>query len=237
MRKPACLAAALVRIASLCFIQHALSFGGVKEKWNIGMAAALMIVFALTRWPGLMPNNFSAAYALAFCAGVYFPGRCAWWLPLGTLLITDIAINLYYTLSAGFNAFQPYQLVNYVAYAVLILMGRSFGPNASLPKLISGGVLGSVSFYLITNSAAWLFNPFGNPEYTRTFGGWLTALTKGTSGYPETWQFFRNTFLSGGLFTALFAGAMWLSEPSLETEDESPVEPSGAAGAHEESKA
>ena len=32
----------------------------------------MLLVFALSRWPGLMPMNFSAAYALAFCAGLYF---------------------------------------------------------------------------------------------------------------------------------------------------------------------
>lgn len=37
--------------------------------------------------------------------------------------------------------------------------------------------------------------------------GWITALTKGAGGYPPTWEFFRNTLLSGGLFTALFAAA------------------------------
>src|SRR5271157_36319 len=35
----------------------------------------LIVVFALSRWPGLMPPNFSAAYAILFCAGLYLPGR------------------------------------------------------------------------------------------------------------------------------------------------------------------
>ena len=42
--------------------------------------------------------------------------------------------------------------------------------------------------------------------------GWLTALTKGTAGYAQTWEFFRNTLLSGGLFTGLFVGAMKLTD-------------------------
>jgi hypothetical protein len=80
---------------------------------------------------------------------------------------------------------------------------------------------------LITRSAAWLFNPFHNPEYVKTFTGWLIALTKGTAGYPQTWEFFRNTLLSGGLFAGLFAGAMKLSE-AVEPEPEE--EPESAAG-------
>ncbi|MEP6664579.1 MAG: DUF6580 family putative transport protein, partial [Verrucomicrobiota bacterium] len=80
--------------------------------------------------------------------------------------------------------------------------------------------------YLITNTASWLFNPFHNPEYTKTFSGWLTALTRGTSGHPETWQFFRNTLLSGGIFTGLFVGAMkWQEKTEPEKESEPAAEP------------
>jgi hypothetical protein len=74
-------------------------------------------------------------------------------------------------------------------------------------KLACGGMLGAVLFYLITNTASWFFNPFHSPEYTKTLAGWIIALTKGVGGWPTTLEFFRNTLLSGGLFTALFAAA------------------------------
>ena len=53
------------------------SFEPVKEKSNLWLAVALMAVFALTRLPNMLPLNFSAAYAVAFCAGVYLPRRMA----------------------------------------------------------------------------------------------------------------------------------------------------------------
>lgn len=171
-----------------------------------------MVVAALSRWPGLFPPNFSAFYALAFCAGAFFPNTMKWWLPMGTLLFTDLALNLYYYFGFGINAFQPFQLVNYAAFGGLIWMGTKFNPRASFLRLLSGGVLGAVLFYLVTNTAAWLFNPFQNPEYTKDLAGWLIALTKGTAGHPTTLEFFRNTLMSGGLFTGLFAGALKLSE-------------------------
>src|SRR5476649_1831437 len=62
----------------------------VKEKWNNLLPVLFVAAFALSRIPGLLPQNFSAAYAFAFCAGVYFRGAMAWWLPLATLLATDI---------------------------------------------------------------------------------------------------------------------------------------------------
>src|SRR5258708_29886583 len=96
-------------------------------------------------------------------------------------------------------------------------MGRRFSPRASFLKLLSGGVFGAILFYLITNTASWLVNPFHNPEYTRTFDGWLTALTKGTAGYPPTWEFFRNTLIGGGLFTRFFARVIKISQAAETT--------------------
>jgi hypothetical protein len=200
-----------------------------------------MLVFALTRCPGLLPLNFSAAYALLFCAGVYLPARFAWWLPLGTMLVTDVALNLYYQLVLHIDAFRLMQLVNYVVYVLIIWLGRRFQPTWSFLRLLGGGLLGALVFYLLTNTASWLFNPFGNPEYTRNFLGWLTALTKGTAGYAQTWEFFRNTLLSSGLFTGLFVGAMKLVEASESAQEkeaeEAPEAPSTGSGqAPEESR-
>jgi hypothetical protein len=209
----------------------------MKEKWIKALPLLLMLVFTLTRWPGLLPFNFSAAYALAFCAGVYFPGGLAWWLPLTALVLSDLLLNLYYIFVLHIDAFRATQLVNYVAYAAIIWLGRQFGSRRSLLKLLSGGVLGALVFYLITNTASWFFNPFQNPEYTKNFTGWLTALTKGTAGYPATWEFFRNTLLSGGLFTGLFVSAMKLTEHAEEKEGQTSEAEPPVEGSVEESKA
>ena len=208
-------------------------------KGKIILPLALMLVFALSRVPGMLPQNFSAAYALVFCAGVYFSGRLAWWLPLGTLLVTDIGLDLYYKFYLGWDVFDPptirYQLINYFAYICLICLGRRFKPQSHFISLLGGGVLGAMLFYLITNTASWLFNPFHNSEYTRNFLGWLTALTKGTAGWPETWQFFRNTLLSGGIFTGLFVGAMeFLQASESAKEKEAEVEPNPESEPSEE---
>jgi len=187
-----------------------------------------MVVFAATRWPGLWPDdlkNFSAAYALAFCAGVYFPRGLAYWLPLTTLFLTDVLLNLFYYHTAPLNG---YMLLNYPVYLGLIWFGR--GHSARMPwlRLVLGGILGALVFYLVTNTAAWV----QNPGYPKTLAGWIQALTTGIPGFPPTWTFFRNTLLSGGLFTGLFAAAMKLSAPSESPEeqespeaDSEPVEP------------
>lgn len=179
----------------------------------------LLAAFALTRWPGVMPLNFSLGYALVFCAGA-FPNRLPWWAVFGTLVGTDIGLNvLYYD--------QPpladYHLVNYLGFAVLYWLGRLLSRHASVLKHVGGSLLGAVLFYLITNTAAWL----ENPAYAKSLAEWFRALTTGTNGWPETWTFFRNTLLSSGLFTGLIS-AMLQAADAKEPEPEEEAEPETA---------
>src|SRR5262249_38485097 len=150
-----------------------------KEKWHKWLPYVFMLLAALSRWPGLFPPNFSVFYGLAFCAGAFFPGLMKWWLPFGTLLVSDVCLDFYY-LHKGYSVFDipllKYQCINYVAFAALILLGRWFNRRSSLLSLLGGGLLGAVLFYLITNTASWLFNPFNNPEYTKDLSGWIRAL-------------------------------------------------------------
>lgn len=194
-------------------------------KAKLILPLVLMVLFALSRWPGLMPWNFSAAYALMFCAGVYLPRRLVWWLPFATMIVTDMLLNrcYYHVALVG-----PEMIGNYLAYAGMVLLGRKFSARAPWLALVGGGLLSAIVFYLVTNTFSWFFNPFHNPEYVKTFSGWLIALTKGTAGYAQTWQFFNRTLMSGGLFTGLFAGAMKLAEAAEpEKEKEKPAEKEG----------
>jgi hypothetical protein len=195
----------------------------VNGKWTKSLPYVFMLLAGLSRWPGLFPPNFSAFYALAFCAGAFFPRQIKWWLPLSTLLVTDILLNVLYYHQPVVSA---YMLVKTLSFVGLVALGCLFSPRMSWLKLLGGGLLGAVLFYLVTNTASWLYNP----EYPKTLAGWLQALTNGTPGYPPTWTFFRNTLLSGGLFTGLFAGAMKLTEaaePAKEKEEEPVEEPEG----------
>src|SRR5664279_5953040 len=202
--------------------------GDVNGMWSKSLPYVFMLVAALSRWPNLFPPNFSAFYGLAFCAGAFFPRNVKWWLPMGTLVVTDIALDVYY------QSFSVMQLVNYAAYAIIILFGTRFNHRSRFLGLLAGGIVWSVLFYFLTNTAAWLFNPFGNPEYTKDLAGWLIALTKGTSGYPTTIQFFINTLMSGGLFTGLFAGALKLTEAAEPVKEKEPEEEPAEAPEGEE---
>jgi len=202
--------------------------GRVKSKvlWPL----TLIVIFALSRCPGAMPQNFSAAYALCFCAGLYLPRRLAWTIPLGVMALTDLLLSfLYYHLpSYSLAGFIRDQAPNYAAYAVLIGLGCLLGGKRSFVTLLSGGIFGAILFYLISNTAAWL-----GPGYAKTWADWIRALTTGQPGYPPTWEFFRGTLLSGGIFSGLFVGAMKLSEAkeeaAAEEEEEEPEQETGEA--------
>jgi len=206
--------------------------GLVKGKWNKWLPWLFILAAALSRWPGLFPPNFSAFYALAFCGGLYFRGQMAWWLPLGTLVVTDILLNSLYYHEPVLSA---YMLVKTLSLVSIVFLGRRFSPRAAWVKLVCGGLLGAVVFYLITNSASWLYNP----AYAKTLAGWLQSLTTGIPGYPPTWTFFRITLLSGGLFTGLFVGAMKLTEApeSAKEKEAAPVAEPNGSEAPEEAKA
>ena len=166
-----------------------------------------MVVFAFSRIPGVLPQNFSAAYAIAFCGAVYFSGAMAWWLPLGTLLLTDIALNIFYYHAP---VVSWYMLVKTLAFVGIVALGKFFTTRDHWLKLLGGGLLGAILFYLITNTASWL----SEPGYAKTLAGWIQALTTGLPGFPPTWEFFRSSLLSSGLFTALFVGSVKLTAPA-----------------------
>ena len=167
-----------------------------------------MLVFALSRIPGVLPKNFSAAYAMAFCGAVYFSGAMAWWLPLGTLLATDIALNVFYYHE---TVFSWYMWVKTLGFVAIVAIGKTFSERDGWFKLLGGGLLGAVLFYLITNTASWL----NDSAYAKTLAGWIQALTIGRPDiHPTTWEFFRNTLISSGLFTALFVSSVKFTAPA-----------------------
>jgi energy-coupling factor transporter transmembrane protein EcfT len=196
-------------------------------KKNIVWPLLLVVVFALSRWPGLMPPNFSAAYAIVFCAGLYLPGRLGWIVPLAVLAGSDLVISLFFYRGIPFSwqGFLAAQCPNYLAYAGLIWLGRKLGSKRRWWMLLGGGIAGAILFYLVTNTASWI-----TLAYAKTLAGWIQALTTGFPAHPPTWEFFRNTLLSGGLFTGLFVAAMKLTAESKAEKEAEPADEEAEAG-------
>ena len=193
----------------------------------------LMLVFAASRWPGMLPQNFSAAHALLFCAAFWLPGWMGWVLPLATIIVTDILLNLFHY---NMPVMVPELVVNWMILALFVVLAKWLARRRSYGRVFLGTLIGALLFYLVSNTVSWLVNPV----YAKTIAGWVQALPVGLPGFPPTWVFGLKSLLGTGLFTGLFAGAMKWSEaldaepePEPETEDdeepEAPPEPSPEA--------
>ena len=191
----------------------------------------LMLVFAASRWPDMLPQNFSAAHALLFCAAFWLPGWMGWVLPLVTIIVTDILLNLFHY---SMPVMVPELVVNWMILALFVVLAKWLARRRSYGRVFLGTLIGALLFYLVSNTVSWMVNP----AYAKTIAGWVQALTVGLPGFPPTWLFGLKSLLGTGLFTGLFAGAMKWSEaiddaPEPETDDEeeteAPPEPSPEA--------
>ena len=184
-----------------------------------------MLIFAASRWPGMLPQNFSAAHALLFCAAFWLPGWIGWVLPMATIIVTDVLLNLFFYAEP---VMVPELISNWMILGLFVVLAKWLARRRSYGRVFLGTLLGALLFYLVSNTVSWLVNP----AYAKTIAGWVQALTVGLPGLPPTWMFGLNSLLGTGLFTGLFTGAMKWSESldatepeaETETEDEEEVE-------------
>ena len=184
---------------------------------KIWLPLLLMLIFAVSRWPGMLPQNFSAAHALLFCAAFWLPGWMGWVLPLATIIVTDILLNVF---AYDVTVLDPRLVTNWMILALFVVLAKGLARRRSYGRVFLGTLFGALLFYLVSNSVSWMVNP----AYAKTIAGWVQALTVGLPGFPPTWVFGLKTLLGTGLFTGLFAGAMKLSEAMDATEPEPEAE-------------
>jgi len=150
-------------------------------------------------------HNFSPFAAIALCGAIYFPRRIAVVGPLAAFFVSDLILNAYYLKTPHVDSLASVKMIpEYLALGLSAGMGLWLRKNPRLGPMLGASVVGSIAFYLITNSGDWLVEP----RYAKTAAGWLQALTTGLPGYPSTLVFFRNTVASDLLFTLLFAACM-----------------------------
>ena len=146
-------------------------------------------------------HNFAPVAAVALCGAVYLPRRIAAVLPIVMLFISDLVLNL-------FHYHQPFLtfdiLPRYVALALITTLGFALRGHASILRLLGASFVGSLVFYVITNTGSWLYQP----EYAKTLAGWVQAMTTGLPQYPSSLWFYRWTLLSDLFYTLLFAICM-----------------------------
>jgi hypothetical protein len=171
--------------------------------------AALLLLAAITLYRlcigfqnGHLPwlENFAPVAAVALCSGIFLPRRLAFIVPLGALFISDIFLNWHF----HYALISPEMISRYLALAATVAIGFTLRNHPRLSNVLPASVLGSLIFYVVTNTSSWLTWP----GYARTFSGWFQALTVGLPGYAPTWMFFRSSLISDLLFTILFVFCM-----------------------------
>lgn len=173
------------------------------------MALALLLIVLAAAWRALAVfapalSNFAPLMALTFCGAVYFRDKRLWLVPFLALTFSDFFLNAYYAQAMHEGWAWSGELIRLGCFALALPIGRLVARRKSWLNLFSGALAGSLIFYFVTNSAAWL----QDPAYLKTAAGWWQALTVGRPEFPPTLFFFRNTLASDLGFTALFATAM-----------------------------
>lgn len=152
--------------------------------------------------PGACPLS-----AVALCAGLFLPRRLALVVPLGALLVSDLAIFAHYGYWGEFpgTAVPRYALLAGLGLGGLVLR-RMHGGRGPLTTLLAT-FAGSTLFYVATNTLEWL----KFPQYPAGVAGWWQALTTGLPGYVPTYVFYRNGLVSDLLYSMVFVACIRLS--------------------------
>ena len=157
------------------------------------LIAGLLVVFAIaTRIIFNMAHiyNFNAMMATGLFAGAYLGSkRMGLIIPFIAMLVTDAVIGFYdWKLMA----------VVYGAFAVAVLLGRFYAKDATLLRWIGSVLGGSLTFFVATNFAVWIFGD--GTFYPHTLAGLGECFTMAI-------PFYRNSLIGDLTWsTVLFGG-------------------------------
>jgi uncharacterized protein DUF6580 len=117
--------------------------------------------------------------------------RSRMWIPLVLLAASDVALTtLVYRYPFSWDHF-----VTWAWYAAMLWLGSTLKKNAGAPRILGTALVGSVSFFVMSNFAVWAaWN-----MYPRTFSGLMTC-------YDAGLPFFRRAVEGDLLFTAIMFG-------------------------------
>lgn len=143
----------------------------------------IILVASALRISDILPYNFSPIAAIALFGGAMLSNRgLAFIAPLSIMFITDAIIG-----------FHDLMWAVYIGFMVIVLVGQIVRKRPNMLTGLAGALVGSIAFFLITNTAVW----YGSPHYTQDFAGLLNSYALGL-------PFFRGTLVGDLLFTASF---------------------------------
>jgi hypothetical protein len=168
-----------------------MSVARARDSFSPGLLAPLLTILAIAAYRmAPHPWNVAPVGALFVLSGLYLgAGWRAWALPFAAVILSDALVYLRWDGSL----LHPERLGDYLAFALILLMGRSAAGRGWAFRL--GGVLAApILFFLVSNFAVWVT---GEQPYPPTFGGLWDC-------YVAALPFFRGTLAGDWLFG--FAG-------------------------------
>jgi len=137
------------------------------------------------------PPNFTPIAAIALFGGASFADRrMALIVPLAGLFLSDLALGFY-----------PITAIVYGSFALIVCLGFWIRRRRTATRIAAAAVTGAILFFAITNFGVWAIDHL----YPRTLAGLADC-------YIAAIPFFRNTLLSGLLYSALLFGGIAAAE-------------------------
>jgi hypothetical protein len=94
-------------------------------------------------------HNFAPVAAVALCGAVFLSRRLAVVLPLAILFISDVVLNLVHYHKPLFTL----EIIpRYLALLLIVMLGCGLRGRVRLPGLLAASFVGSIIFYMITNT-------------------------------------------------------------------------------------
>jgi len=146
----------------------------------------LLIILGLVSRLLPHPANFAPIGAIALFGALYLPKKWALILPIMAMFVSDIFI--------GFYSWQI-MLCVYTSFALMGLIGLWVRKNKQFSTVLGGTLLGSILFFLITNTAVWAFGTM----YTHNIPGLMQS-------YLMAIPFFKNSLLGDLFYVGLMVG-------------------------------
>lgn len=186
----------------------------MKRNYALLLVIASLVIVSFARLIE-HPFNFTPLVAMSIF-GVY-QSKGKWYsflLPLVAIFFSDVLVNVFVQNSYLDSPFAYFATATpYVGYATLLLIGclGLIMKNAKATTVTLYSLIGSVVFYLITNTAAWIMDPAN--LYSNDLAGLVQCLYAGIPFYKNeiTGSFFLNQVAGDLFFNGLLFGMFALA--------------------------
>lgn len=169
-------------------------------------AIILFSVFArfIPHFPNFAPMGALALFAIAFYK------RSIWAVAITALVwwASDFYLNNFvYHLNDSLVFFTQFQAFTLLSILAIVAMGKLLFKKITVAKALFGSIAASLIFFIISNFGVWLQGTM----YPMTFSGLVSC-------YQMAIPFYKATFASDLVFTAVFFGLMFLVQAKISEE-------------------